>query len=199
MVKSKQTREVCPSRTPTGHCEETWCRAAAGHSLARIGSPLVPALVLDRLWCRGRRPLGTATCVASLPICPTLPGRRHRVVTCFIICATHPPPPTHCLPCSYSLGKGRPKKDKGILMVVALKAFMKTSTNERLEKNARKPANGSFMSMNARKVLKSTNRQCQTQEFRNGKNRPITFNNQNMCTGATLAGCCSSGPRIRCV
>ena len=99
MVKSKQTREVCPSRTPTGHCEETWCRAAAGHSLARIGSPLVPALVLDRLWCRGRRPLGTATCVASLPICPTLPGRRHRVVTCFIICATHPPPPTHCLAC----------------------------------------------------------------------------------------------------
>ena len=89
---SSPRREVCPSRTPTGHCEETWCLPAAGHSLARIGS-LVPGsdLVLDRLWCRGRRPLGTATCVASssLPICPTLPARRHRVVTCFIIYGTH--------------------------------------------------------------------------------------------------------------
>ena len=89
---SSPRREVCPSRTPTGHCEETWCLPAAGHSLARIGS-LVPGsdLVLDRLWCRGRRPLGTATCVASssLPICPTLPARRHRVVTCFIIHTTH--------------------------------------------------------------------------------------------------------------
>ena len=89
---SSPRREVCPSRTPTGHCEETWCLPAAGHSLARIGS-LVPGsdLVLDRLWCRGRRPLGTATCVASssLPICPTLPARRHRVVTCFIIFGTH--------------------------------------------------------------------------------------------------------------
>ena len=52
-----------------------------------------PAFVgADRLWCRGRRPPDQHRYMCSLlsrPICPTLPARRHRVVTCFIIHTTH--------------------------------------------------------------------------------------------------------------